>query len=210
MREDDADGDEDGASTGSERNGDFDAGAFGILIAATETDAPFGEIFADSDFFLEAAAANACEDASLDARAVAAGNQALFHGGTGCAVIGDVEFGVGLDPDGWRIAKAAEASDAFADFKRLQFQLIQIDDFTALAKTALHEQTREGFFGFVRSREVDAPKIGTRVEKMDGVEKVIGWILVDFGDDAGAGVFPEVAIEMTAEVELVAHGKFLG
>jgi len=74
LGEDDADGDEDGASAGSERNGDFDAGAFGILIAAAEADAAFGKIFADGNFLLEAAPADASEDASLDARAVAAGN----------------------------------------------------------------------------------------------------------------------------------------
>ncbi len=74
LGENDADGDEDGASTGSERNGDFDAGAFGILIAAAEADAAFGKIFADGNFLLEAAPADASEDASLDARAVAAGN----------------------------------------------------------------------------------------------------------------------------------------
>src|SRR5258708_15196946 len=45
---------------------------------------------------------------------------------------------------------------------------------------------------------------------MNGVEKMIGRILVDFGHDAGAGVFPEVGIEMAAEVELVVNGKFCG
>jgi hypothetical protein len=45
---------------------------------------------------------------------------------------------------------------------------------------------------------------------MNGVEKMVGRVLVDFGDDAGASVFPEVAIEMTAEMELVAHGKLFG
>lgn len=72
LRKDDADGDENGASAGSEGNSDFDAGAFGILIAAAEAEATFGEILADGDFFLKAAAANASEDAGLDAGAIAA------------------------------------------------------------------------------------------------------------------------------------------
>ena len=45
---------------------------------------------------------------------------------------------------------------------------------------------------------------------MNGVEEMIGRVLVDFGDDAGTGAFPHVAIEMAAEVELVASGKFFG
>src|SRR5260370_28052958 len=185
LGEDDADGDEDGPGAGSERDGDFDAGAFRVLIAAAEAEGAFGKIFADGDFVLEAEAADASEDASLDARAVAAGNQAFFDGGPGSPIIRAVQFGEGLDPDGWSIAKTAEARDAFADFKGFQFQLIQIDDFAALAKAALHEQTSEGFLGFARSREVDVPEVVTRIEKVDGVEEVLGRLLVDFGDDAG-------------------------
>ncbi len=209
LGENDADGDEDGAGAGSERHGDFDARTFGVLIAAAEAEAALGQIFADGSFFLEAAAANASEDASLDAGAVAAGNHAFFDGGPGRAVIGAVEFGVGLDPDRWRIANAAEARDALADFKGLQFQFIQIDDFAALAEAALHEQTREGFLGFMRSREVDVPEVGAPLEKMNSVEEVIGRVLVDFGNDASAGVFPMITFETTAEVEFLADGEFL-
>ena len=71
LGENDADGNENGAGTGSERHGDFGARAFGILIATAEADSAFGQIFADGNFFLEAAAANAREDAGLDAGAVA-------------------------------------------------------------------------------------------------------------------------------------------
>jgi hypothetical protein len=42
LGEDDADGNEDGTGTGSEGHGDFDAGAFDVLIAATEAEAAFG------------------------------------------------------------------------------------------------------------------------------------------------------------------------
>ncbi len=42
LGEDDADGNEDGAGAGSEGYGDFDAGAFGILIAAAEAEAALG------------------------------------------------------------------------------------------------------------------------------------------------------------------------
>src|SRR5690349_1225319 len=61
LRKYDADGDENGTAAGSIRNGDFEARAFGILIAAAESDATFGEVFADGDFFLKAAAADAGE-----------------------------------------------------------------------------------------------------------------------------------------------------
>ena len=42
LGEDDADGNEDGATARSEGHGDFDSGAFGILIAAAEAEAALG------------------------------------------------------------------------------------------------------------------------------------------------------------------------
>ena len=117
LGEDNADGDEDGAGARSERDGDFDAGAFGVLIAAAEAEAAFGKIFADGDFFLKAAAANAGEDASFDARAIATRNDTILDGRAARAVVGTVEFGLRFDPDRRRIAKAADTRDAFADFE---------------------------------------------------------------------------------------------
>ena len=210
LGEDDADGDEDGAGAGSERDGDFDAGAFFVLIAAAEAEAAFGEIFADGDFFLEAAAADAGEDAGFNARAIASRKKALFDAGARCAGFRFADFGLGLDPDGRRIAKAANAGDALADFEGFQLQLVEIDDFAALAEAALHEKAREGFLGFVRGGEIDVPKIRARVDKMNGIEKSVGRILIDFGDDAGASAFPDVAIEVAAKVELHAGGKLFG
>ncbi len=210
LGEDDADGDEDGAGAGSEGHGDFDAGAFRILIAAAEAEAALGQVFADGDFFLEAAVANAGEDAGFDAGAVAARNDPFFDGGAGRAIFRVADFGLGFDPDGRGVAKLAEARDAFADFKGFQLQFVEIDDFAALAKAAFHEEARESFVGFVRSREVDVPEVGAQIENMNGVEEVIGRVLVDFGDDAGAGVLPVIAFEMAAQVELLAGGKFIG
>ena len=94
LREDDADGDEDCAGAGSEGHGDFDARAFGILIAAAEAEASLGKILADSDFFLKAAAADAGVDAGFDARAVAAGNNAFFDGGLAGVVADRANFGL--------------------------------------------------------------------------------------------------------------------
>src|SRR2546429_3481751 len=210
LGEDDADGDEDGTGTGSVGDGDFDAGALGVLIAAAEAEAAFGEIFADGDFFLEAAAADAGEDAGLDAGAVAARNDAVFDAWAGRTVFRVADFGLGFDPNGRRVAKAAVARDAFANFEGFQLQLVEIDDFATLAEAALHEETRKGFLGFVKSREVDVPEVGARIENMNGVKEVIGRVLVDFGDDAGAGVFPGVSFEVAAQVELLAHGEFFG
>jgi len=45
---------------------------------------------------------------------------------------------------------------------------------------------------------------------MNGVKEVIGRVLVNFGDGAGAGLFPVVAFAAAAQVELLAHGKFFG
>jgi len=208
LGEDDADGDEDGAGAGSEGDGDFDASAFGILIAAAEAEAAFGEIFADGDFFVKAAVADAGEDAGFDARAVAAGNDALFDGGGGRAGFRIANLGLRFDPDGRRLAKAADACDAFADLEGFQLDLVEIDDFAALAKAAFHEKTREGFFALVRGGEIDVPEVGARVKDVDGVEEVIGRVLVDFCDNAGAGAFRVVAVESAAKVKLLARGKF--
>ncbi len=210
LGEDDADGDEDGAGAGSERHGDFDPGAFGVLIAATEAETALGEIFADRYFFLEAAAADSGEDASFDACAVAAGNDAFFDRRTGGAIFRVADFGLRFNPDRRRVTYAAEAGDALADFERFQLQLVEIDDFAALAEAAFHEETREGLLGFVRSGEVDVPEVGVRIENMNGVKEVIGRVLVDFGDDAGAGALPVIAFEIAAQVELLAHREFLG
>ncbi len=211
LGEDDANGNEDGAGAGSEGDGDFDAGAFFILIAAAEAEAAFGEIFADGDFFLEAAAADAGENTCFDASAVAPRENAFFDGWAAVRTgFGIADFGLGFDPDGRRIAKAANARDAFANFERFQLELVEIDDFAALAEAALHEKTRESFLGFVRSGEVDVPEIGARLDEMNCVKKMIGRILIDFGDDAGASAFPDVAIEVTAEVEFLSHGEFFG
>ncbi len=210
LGEDDADRDEDGASAGSERNGDFEARAFGILIAAAEAEAAFGKIFANGNFFLKAAVPDGREDASLDARAVAAGNDAFVHGRSRRAAFRVADFGLGFYPDGRRVAKFADASDAFADFKRFQLKLVEIDNFAALAEAAFHEKACESFFTLVRGRELDVPKVSAGIKNMNGVEEVVRRVLVDFGDDAGAGVFPLIAIEAAAEVKLLTHGEFLG
>jgi hypothetical protein len=210
LGEDDADGDEDGAGTGSERDGDFDAGPLFILIAAAEAEAAFGEIFADGDFFLEAAAADAGEDTGLDSSAVAARNKALFDSGAGGAGFWIADFGLGFDPDGGRITKAANARDALADFEGFQLELVEINDFAALAEAALHEQTSEGFLGFVRGGEVNVPELGARVDEMNGVKEMVGRVLIDFSDDAGASAFPDVALEIAAEVKFLGDRKFFG
>src|SRR2546421_12617393 len=49
--------------------------------------------------------------------------------------------------------------------------------------------------------EVDVPEVGARVENMNSVEKVVGGIVVDLGDDAGAGVFPGRSEEHTSELQ---------
>jgi len=52
---------------GREGHGDFDARAFGILIAVRKLRPPLGKVFTNGDFFLEAAAANAGKDGAIDA-----------------------------------------------------------------------------------------------------------------------------------------------
>ncbi len=202
LREYDADRDEDGATAGSVRYGDFESSAFGILIAAAESDAAFGEVFADGDFFLKAAAADAGEDTGFYARAVSARNDTLFERLARAGESFGEGFGENFHPDGRRIAEFAETRDAFADFEGAQFQLVEIDDFAPLAEAALHEHAGEGFFGFCRSGEFNVPEVRARIEEMNGVEEAFRFP-VNFGDDAGAGGLDLVAFELAFE------GKFL-
>src|SRR5437867_12047768 len=116
----DTDGNKDGAGAGGERNGNFEARAFGILIAAAEAEAAFGEIFADGNLFLKAAVADGGEDAGFDARAVTAGDAALIAGGRGYGVLWRAQFGWGLDAERRRVAECADARHAFADVRRLR------------------------------------------------------------------------------------------
>src|SRR6266404_2062571 len=74
----------------------------------------------------------------------------------------------------------------------------------------LNAQARESYLGFVQGGEFDVPEFGARVDEVDGIKKMIGRVLIDFGDDASAGAFPHVALEIAAEVEILAHGKFFG
>ena len=118
--EDDADGDEDGAGSGREGDGDFDASALGIFITAAKSDAALGKIFADGDFFLKTATANAGENAGFDPGAITARDDTIFFllGSRGGRV-GGSEFGLRFDPDGWRFTDFANAGDAFARFEGL-------------------------------------------------------------------------------------------
>jgi len=52
-------------------------------------------------------------------------------------------------------------------------------------------------------------KSEVRIENMNGVKEVIGRVLVDFGDHAGARAFPGGSFEVAAQVELLSHREFL-
>src|SRR5229473_4357212 len=62
----------------------------------------------------------------------------------------------------------------------------------------------------MRRGEIDVPKVGARVKDVNRIEEVVRRVLVDLGDHAGAGFFPVVAIEVAAEMELLAHREFFG
>ena len=62
----------------------------------------------------------------------------------------------------------------------------------------------------MRGGEVDVPEFGALLKKMDGVEKSVRRVLIDFGDDASASALPDVALEVAAEVELHAGGEPFG
>src|SRR5882724_3071471 len=127
LGEDDTDGYEDGAGAGSERNRNFHASAFGILIAAAEGDAAFGKIFANRNFFLEAAAADAGQHAGLDAGTVAAGDQSVIAGGLAGRGLGRMQLRLGFNPNRWSITDLANAGDTFAGLERPQVEFIEVD-----------------------------------------------------------------------------------
>src|SRR5260370_12910468 len=60
----------------------------------------------------------------------------------------------------------------------------------------------------MKGRKFDAPEVRAGIKNVDGVNKVMRWVLVDFGDDARASALPVVAILVAAEVQLLAGGKF--
>ncbi len=202
LREDDADGDEDGATAGSVRNGDFEASAFGILIAAAESDAAFGKIFTDGDFFLKAATANAGEDASFHARAISARNDTFLERLARAGRNFGSRFGEDFHPNGGSITEFAQTRDAFAAFEGSQFQLVEIDNFAALAKAALHEHAGEGFFSFGRGWEFNVPEVGAGIEEVDGIKEAFGF-LVNFGHDAGTSGFDLIAFELAFKSEFL-------
>jgi len=103
----------------------------------------------------------------------------------------------------------ADARDAFADFKRFYFNFIEIDDFAALAEAAFHEKSGERFLGFVGSREVDIPKIGTGFEKVKCVEESV-WFVINFRHYAGTSGFPGVSFLAAPKRNVLAGGEFFG
>ena len=206
LGEDDTNGDENGSGARSERDGDFGASAFGILVAAAETESALGEIFADGDLFLKAAAANAGEDAGFDAGLGAARVDALFFGRLGRGAFLSRRR-LRFDPDGRGVAMGAEAGDALANLERFELKLVEINDFAALAEAALHEQAGEGVLGGVRGGEVDAPKIVARIKEHKGVEEAFV-VAIEFGEDAGTRGFPAVGVGEAAKREFLPGGDF--
>ena len=101
-----------------------------------------------------------------------------------------------FDPNRWGLANFADARNTFARFEGSQFEFVEIDDFAALAKAALHQKTSESFLaGLMRRREFDVPEVGARFENVHGVEEAFG-LAVDFRDDASADGFDAVAFEL--------------
>src|ERR1700751_6335113 len=70
LREDNADGYENGAAAGRERHGNLGATAFRILIATAKGDSALGEVFANGDFFLKTTTPDASEHPRFDTSAI--------------------------------------------------------------------------------------------------------------------------------------------
>ena len=102
---------------------------------------------------------------------------------------------------------AAQARRTSANLKGLQLHFVQIDDFTALAETALHEHARQSFFGLMRQREINFPEIRAGLENRDGVEEAFG-LAVDLGDDFGARGSHGVAFERALQSQFLAGEEF--
>src|SRR5438477_3395774 len=198
LREDDADRDEDSSGTGSKRDSDFDACAFGIFIAAAESDAALRKIFTDGDFLLKATTADTGEHASFHAIAITARQNAIIFVGERGWRGQERNFRLRFDPYRGRITDFADARNTFARFEGFQLEFIEMNDFAALAKTTLHEQASESFFSIARRREFDIPEIAAWLEEMQRVEKAFG-LAIDFGDDTGASGLGVIAIEDALE-----------
>ena len=209
LREYDANRNEDGPAARSIGDGDFEASAFGILIATAEGEAALGEVLADGDFLLKTAAPNAGQDTGTDSRPVAARDDAVVIGGPRRLAIRRRILGMHFHPDGRGVANLADARDGFAGFEGFKFEFVEIDDFAALTEAAFHEKAGESFFSALRRREFDTPEVGAVIEDMEGVEEAFGFV-IDFGHDAGADGLGNAAIERPFEHDFVAGLQFVG
>jgi len=110
--------------------------------------------------------ANAGEDASFDARAVAARNDGFFGRRDAGRTFSGRAFRIGIRSRSRANRKACRAADAFADFEKLSLQLVEIrTNFATMAKAALHEKYRRAS-RLCEGRGVDVAEVGARIENM--------------------------------------------
>src|SRR5712671_3605267 len=155
-----------------ERHRHFCPRSFWILVPAAKAEPALRQVFAYRDFFLKSPPSDASEHARLHAILFTMRIHPLLSRWLRCDSILLCRRN-GLDPNRWRIAMRAQPRHAFTHFKRLQLQLIQVNHFPPLAKTAFHQQARQSFFCGVWGRELNTPEIVTRLQNHESVQKSI-------------------------------------
>src|SRR5580658_3857444 len=130
----------------------------GILISTAKTDSTLRQILAHGDFLLKSAPPDARQDPRLHPRAISPRIDLLLHN-VGSPRRFRARLWLRLDPDRRRIAVRAHPRHALANLERFQLWLVQVHHLPPLAKTALHQQSRQRFLPLVRGREVDIPEI---------------------------------------------------
>ena len=168
------------ATPGRKRHRHLDPRSLRILIPAPKTQSALRQILANRHFLLKSPPSDARQNPRLHSGPIPPRYHALFHRlRMPGAYFRRLHFRLRLDPNRRRIAMLAKPRHAFPHFKRLQLQLIQINHFAPLAKSALHQQPRQRFIRLVRSREVDVPEIRSRFRNLNRIQKPVG-LLIDF------------------------------
>src|SRR5256886_9623773 len=117
LRENDADRNKNRSRARSKRHGHFDARAFWILIPAAEADSAFRQVLANHYFFGKAAPPDARQHARLHACAIAPWNHALLGRAARPVAFAPRTLRERLNPNRRRVAMAAVARHALANFK---------------------------------------------------------------------------------------------
>jgi hypothetical protein len=150
-----------------------------IFVPTSKTQSALRQILANRHFLLKSPPPYTRQNPRFHPRPISPRNYTFFDRQRICRYFFlRLDFRLRFNPNGRRIAMFAKPRHAFPHFKRLQFHLIQINDFASLAKSALHQQPRQRLIRLIGGREVDVPEIRSRLRDLNCVQKSVR-LLID-------------------------------